>query len=95
MSKDIHARIETNRLLLKELNENIDKLNSRLVLAKTHLTNMCDTWEARFDLWSRNKNVDEYSYEELNEYVEAAKFLQSLGRKSNRIEFVEIIMQSM
>lgn len=63
-----------------------ERVSAQLELAKTHLSNMCSSFEGRFDAGQ------EFDYAELEEYVEAAKFLKRFGREGDRIASVEMKM---
>lgn len=66
-----------------------ERKDAQLELAKTHLSNMCSTFEGRFDAGQ------EFDYAELEEYKNAALFLKRFGREGDRIEFVERKMEEM
>jgi hypothetical protein len=60
------------------------KLLNKYELALTHLTNLTMDFEARFDT-----EPFLISYETMEEYCQAAKFLKSTGRQFSRITEVE------
>ena len=66
-----------------------DKLLKKYSLALTHLTNFACSFEGRFDT-----SPSDISYEELEEYVEAALFLKSISRNVDRIDAVQDEMEN-
>lgn len=76
------------------LNECLDKSLAKVSTLKLHLSNFCDTWEARFD-YNVQRNAADYSYEELQEYIEAATYLERFfERKNNRVREAEEMQES-
>jgi hypothetical protein len=78
--------VEANNLAIKNAMAAFDRVAESLGLAKTHLSNMCSTFEGRFDARQH------FDYSEMEEYVEAAKFLRRFGREGDRIASVEMKM---
>jgi hypothetical protein len=82
-------RSEQTMIALTNSMAAFERVSAQLELAKIHLSNMCSTFEGRFDAGQ------EFDYSELAEYVEASKFLRRFGRKGDRIEFVERKMEEL
>lgn len=79
--------VEANNIAIRNAMAAFDRVVTSLELAKIHLSNMCSSFEGRFDVGQ------EFDYAELSEYCEAAKFLKRFGREGDRIEFVERKME--
>lgn len=108
MSKEIHQTIDNNNAIIAQAIENCDKVIAENKLLRIHLGNFLETWEA---IWNNKTMAykgalvfssgtvqdprSEYSYEELEEYLQAAEFMKRLGRKPNNIEEVEKFQSEM
>lgn len=79
----IIQQIEQNTLAIRNASAAFDRLNNMLTLCKSHLSNFMDTFEARID------NDQTFSYNELNDYVEACKFMRRFGRENDRMNDAE------
>lgn len=106
MSKEIHQTIDNNNAVIAQAIENCDKIIAENKLLRLHMGNFLDTWEAIWDhktmvykgllVFSHGaQDPRDYSYGELEQYLEAAGFMKRLGRSPNRIEEVEKFQSEM
>lgn len=94
------AKIEENNNQLRQIGDLLDALvaqrdglKAENNLFRIHLVNFLNTWEAKWDRKDLDKS--ELSYEEIEEYKQAASFMAKFGRTNNRIdevtEYIETI----
>lgn len=87
------AKLEENMNSLQELDKLMDNIIAQNKLLRIHLVNFLNTWEAKWDRKDLDKS--ELSYEEIEEYKQAASFMAKFGRANNRIDEVTEYIESL